>query len=103
MVALALDRQSKYEETKLASQQTLTQKEKTFRLEHSVTMTSMNKLLLVPNDCGKYKAAELMELYSLARIETALGPKHPDILTIMSNMAVILDANVALPGPIFSH
>ncbi|KAL4737696.1 hypothetical protein BDV11DRAFT_171685 [Aspergillus similis] len=108
-----LAKQGKYEEAEAMHRRGLAGSEKVLGPEHPDTLTSANNLGLVLADQGKYEEAEGMHQQALQSYkkylhdkckyeeaegmhqqalqgrEKVLGPKHPDTLTSMANLATI--------------
>jgi tetratricopeptide (TPR) repeat protein len=60
--------------------------------EQPDTLISMNDLVEVLNDLGKYEQAEEMHRQALGLRETALGKDHPFKLKSMGNLALVLSS-----------
>ena len=58
--------------------------------EHPSTLTSMNNLVSVLKDQGKFEQAEEMLRQALGLMETVLGKEHPDTPGSMNNLAIVL-------------
>ena len=52
--------------------------------------TSLNNLALLYDNQGQYAEAEPLYQRSLAILEKALGPEHPDVATSRENYAILL-------------
>jgi hypothetical protein len=57
---------------------------------HLSTLTSINNLVGVLRDQGKYEQAEEIHRQVLRLRETVLGKEYPDTLTSMNNLALAL-------------
>ncbi len=54
--------------------------------------TSLNNLAALYQDQGRYAEAEPLYQRSLAIMEKALGPEHPDVAALLNNLAPMLSA-----------
>lgn len=91
-LALALEKQGKFDEAEVEHREALELLERTEGPTHPEVAVLLNDLANALDAQGKYRQGEPMHRRALASVEDALGPDHPHVVVLLNDLAVCLRA-----------